>query len=78
MRFIHMSNKTAGTPEETKLAVKRLGNEWIVENNEGESIGTATDQSGALELARQMAPDCGASLIALHDEAGAVERVVEV
>ncbi len=55
-----------------------LGDDWIVENAVGKSLGTARDRESAIEIARQAADAENASVISVLAEDGAVERTVKV
>jgi hypothetical protein len=72
------ADDTGGTSEETKLTVKRLGDEWIVENGVGKSIGSAGDRDGAIALARQAASREKASGIAILAADGSAESTESV
>lgn len=67
-----------GTPEETSLTVKRLGDTWIVENGLGESVASAKDCDSAIQKAREVAPAQRASGISVLDADGAVQKTLTV
>lgn len=71
-------DETGGTSEETSLTVKLLGEDWIVENGVGKSIGSAEDREAAIELATQAAGSEKASSIAVLAADGTVEKTVRV
>lgn len=66
---------THGTPEETSLTVKRLGDTWVVENGLGESVADAPDCEGAVHKAREWVTAHGASGISVVGDDGAVQSV---
>jgi len=70
--------QTGGTPEQTTLTVKLLGDDWIVENANGTSIGSADDRNSALELARQSAEAEHASSISILSADGTLEESVKI
>jgi hypothetical protein len=72
------SNSTKGTPEESSLTVKLLGDDWIVENPVGKSVGSAPNREAAVELARKAAADENASAISVLAADGSVEYTVAV
>jgi len=67
-----------GTPEETSLTVKRLGEDWTVENGLGETVASAKDCDGAVRKARQVAAEQHASGISVLDADGAVQKTLTV
>lgn len=71
-------DETGGTPEETSLIVKLLGDAWIVENSVGKSIGSAADRASALALAKEAAASEKASSISLLAADGTLESTVTV
>ncbi len=71
-------DETGGTPETIGLTVKLLGDDWIVENAVGKSVGTAPDRESAIKIARQAAGAENASVISVLAEDGALERTVKV
>jgi hypothetical protein len=73
-----MNSQSAGTPEDTKLTVKLMGSEWIVENNIGESVGSAATQEEAIHIAQSKAPLQNASIISVLGSVGNVERTIDV
>lgn len=60
-----ISNQANGTPETTNLVVKLLGDDWIVENDSGASIGSSADRESAIGLARRAAAANNASGISV-------------
>lgn len=72
------STSTNGTPEESSLTVKMLGQEWIVENAVGESVGSAPDRESAIDLARKAVKAENASAISVLATDGTVEYTVTV
>lgn len=69
---------THGTPEETSLTVKCMGDTWIVENGLGESVASARDCEGAIQKARQVAPAQRASGISVLNSGGTVQNTLTV
>jgi len=67
-----------GTPEETSLTVKCLGEDWIVENGLGETVASAKDCDGAIRKAREVAAEQQASGISVLDADGAVQKTLHV
>ena len=72
------SASTKGTPEESSLTVKMLGEEWIVENAVGKSVGSAPNREAAVDLARKAAAGENASAISVLAADGSVEYTVAV
>jgi hypothetical protein len=72
------TDETAGTPEESSLTVKLLGEEWIVENGVGKSVGSARTREAAIEKAREVAAAEKASSIAVLGPDGALEKTVGI
>ncbi len=68
----------AGTPEETHLTVKLMGEDWIIENGAGVSIGSARDRESAIQLAREAAHSQSASGISILAADGSLEGNLEV
>jgi hypothetical protein len=66
--------QTVGTPEDTRLTVKLLGDDWIVENSLGTSVGSANDRESAIALAQEAAIAQNASLISVLSTDGSVEE----
>lgn len=71
-------DETGGTSEETSLTVKMLGDDWIVENGVGTSIGSAGDRTSAIDLAKQSAESEKASSISVLSADGSVEETIKV
>jgi len=70
--------KTGGTPEETGLKVRLLGEEWIVENGTGESVGSSGNRRDAIALAmRASRRGKTPSVISILGKDGAVERSIQ-
>ena len=67
-----------GTPEETSLTVKYLGEIWIVKNGFGESVASAKNCDSAIQKAREVAPAQRASGISVLDADGAVQKMLTV
>jgi hypothetical protein len=68
----------AGTPENKSLHVRLLGERWIVESEEGSSLGEAADRDAAIAVARKVAGTEKASSIAVHSEGGELETTLDV
>jgi len=64
--------------ENKSLHVLRLTGRWIVEKDDGTSVGDADDREGAIALAQENAQREGASEIAIHQEDGQVEKTIAV
>ncbi len=75
---VNKTSETGGTSEETHLTVKLLGDDWIVENAVGKSIGTAGSREEAVTLARQSAASEKASGITILEADGTVAETVKV
>ncbi len=73
-----MNNEIAGTPEDMKLTVKQVGTAWIVENNLGESVGSAPQREEAIAMAKECAAAQKASVISVQDAQGATEQTIDV
>ena len=72
------TDETGGTPEESSLTVKLLGEEWIVENGVGKSVGSADSREAAIEKARAAAPSEKASAISVQKPDGTVEKTITI
>jgi hypothetical protein len=64
--------------ENKSLHVLRLTERWVVEKDDGTSVGEAEDQESAVALARENAHRAGASEIAIHSEDGEVEKTIAI
>lgn len=62
--------------ENKSLHVLRLGDHWVVEKDDGTSIGEAEGREDAISLAQENGPREGASEIAIHGEDGQVEKTL--
>ena len=64
--------------ENKSLHVLRLTELWVVEKDDGTSVGEAEDQESAVALAKENARGEGASEIAIHSEDGEVVKTIAV
>jgi len=62
--------------ENKSLHVLRLSGHWVIEKDDGTSVGEAEDREGAIALAQENANREGASEIAIHGEDGQVEKTL--
>jgi hypothetical protein len=62
--------------ENKSLHVLRLSGHWVIEKDDGTSVGEAGDREGAIALAKENAQREGASEIAIHGEDGQVEKTL--
>jgi hypothetical protein len=79
-RFSHMSdddNKNAGTPENKSLTVRRLQNEWIVEDDEGVSLGSGEDRQSVIEMARKAQKAGQGTSISIEGEDGEHQQTLD-
>ena len=72
------TDQTGGTPEQSSLTVKLLGEEWIVENGVGKSVGSARSREAAIEKAREAASSEKASSIAVLGPDGTLESTIKL
>jgi len=56
----------------------RLSDKWIVEKDDGTSVGESPDRAGAIGLAREAAAGQEISGIAVHTEDGQVEETLTI
>ena len=69
----------AGMPlENQSLHVLPLTGKWIVEKDDGTSVGESPDRESAISMAREAATEQGASQIAVHTEDGEVQETLTV
>jgi hypothetical protein len=66
------------TLENRSLHVLPLTGKWIVEKDDGTSVGEASDRESAISLAQDSAGREKASEIAIHSEDGQVEKTIAV
>jgi len=64
--------------ENKSLHVLRLTERWVIEKDDGTSVGEADDRESAVALAQENARREGASEIAIHREDGVVEKTIAV
>jgi hypothetical protein len=79
-RFSHVTEKQkspAGTPENASLIVKLLQNEWVVEDEQGECLGSSKDRNSAIEIARQAQEAGRGATISIQGEDGAHEKTLD-
>ena len=62
--------------ENKSLHVLRLTDRWVVEKDDGTTVGDAADREGAIAIAREKGPREDASEIAIHGEDGQVETTI--
>ena len=62
--------------ENKSLHILRLTGHWVIEKDDGTSVGEAEDREAAIALARESAQREGASEIAIHSEDGQVEKTI--
>ncbi|MEI9893213.1 MAG: DUF2188 domain-containing protein [Chthoniobacter sp.] len=68
-----------GMPMENQsLHVVPLTGKWIVEKDDGTSVGESPDRDSAIHMAREAAVDQEVSEIAVHSEDGQVEETLKV
>jgi hypothetical protein len=60
--------------ENKSLHVLRLGDHWVVEKDDGTTVGDTKDREEAIALAKENGRQHGASEIAIHSEDGQVEK----
>jgi hypothetical protein len=64
--------------ENNSLHVLRLNGRWIVEKDDGSTVGDTEDRDSAIALAHETGQREGASEIAIHSEDGQVEKTVSI
>jgi len=69
-------NKNPGTPENRSLVVKRLQDEWIVEDERGECLGSGKDRKSVIEIARKAQKAGRGTSISVEGEDGAHEATI--
>jgi hypothetical protein len=62
--------------ENQSLHVLRLTERWVVEKDDGSTVGDAADRESAIALAREHGQREGASEIAVHNEDGQLEKTI--
>jgi hypothetical protein len=64
--------------ENKSLHVLPLTGKWIVEKDDGTSVGESSEREEAIALAKDSAVKEGASQIAIHTEDGQVQKTIAV
>jgi len=75
--MIDDENKNAGTPENGSLVVKRLQEEWIVEDARGECLGSGNDRESVIGMARQAQKAGRGTSISVQGEDGTHEKTLD-
>jgi len=74
--MIDDENKNAGTPENGSLIVKLLQDEWIVEDAQGECLGSGKDRERVIGIAREAQKAGRGTSISVEGEDGAHEKTL--
>jgi hypothetical protein len=62
--------------ENKSLHVQQLSGKWVVEKDDGTTVGEGSTRDDAIALARECAAGGDVSEIAIHSEDGQIERTI--